>query len=233
MIEELKKNQIEIAELERESAWKEMAKQVAHEIKNPLTPMKLAVQQLVSLFKEKSPNFNSIFEKLSGTILNQIENLSLIASEFSRFAKMPSINLEKLNFVDIIKDVVNLYSEEEVDIQFVNELYEAFVESDKTQLRRAFINLIRNSIQAGASKITISLKAEANLYDVTVVDNGNGIPEQFKEKIFEGNFTTKKHGMGIGLKLTKRFMENAGGNIYLVRSGEYGTTFKLEIPILK
>jgi signal transduction histidine kinase len=233
MTTELKKNQIEITELERESAWKEMAKQVAHEIKNPLTPMKLAVQQLVSLFKEKNTNFDLMFEKLSATILNQIENLSLIASEFSRFAKMPSIKLERLELVEIIKDVINLYSEESAKIEFNTGVKKAVVESDKTQLRRAFINLIRNSIQANATVILINLKQTDNHYQIIVEDDGGGISSKVKEKIFEGSFTTKQHGMGIGLKLTKRFMESIGGNISLVESSQGKTIFILQIPVRK
>jgi signal transduction histidine kinase len=230
MTTELKKNQIEITELERESAWKEMAKQVAHEIKNPLTPMKLAVQQLVSLFKEKNPNFELIFEKLSATILNQIENLSLIASEFSRFAKMPSIKLEEMDLVEIIKDVINLYSEESVKIEFKTNIRSAKIESDKTQLRRAFVNLIRNSIQAKASIILINLNEINGNFRIVFEDNGEGIHVEVKEKIFEGSFTTKKHGMGIGLKLTKRFLEGIGGEITLLNSVQHKTTFIIIIP---
>ena len=119
MTKELQRNQIEHAELERENAWKEMAKQVAHEIKNPLTPMKLAVQQLIVSYRDKNKNFDSIFEKVSSTILNQIENLSQIASEFSRFARMPNYKLEEIDLLPVIKDTINLFADEKIklDIQ--------------------------------------------------------------------------------------------------------------------
>ncbi len=216
--------------MERENAWKEMAKQVAHEIKNPLTPMKLAVQQLIISYKDKTKNFDSIFEKVSSTILNQIENLSLIASEFSRFAKMPSLKLETLDILNIINETANLFAEEKVKINISTELNSAVVEADKTQLRRLFINLVRNSIQASATIIDITAKQEEDSFIINLKDNGKGIPEESKEKIFEANFTTKEKGMGLGLKLAKRFLESINGKIFLLESSEKGTTFQLQVP---
>ena len=233
MTKELKKNQVELAELERENAWKEMAKQVAHEIKNPLTPMKLAVQQLIVSYRDKRDNFDNIFEKVSTTILSQIENLSTIASEFSRFARMPNYNLEEIDLIPIINDTLNLFIEERIKIKFNTEIDEAIIEGDKSQVRRMFINLIRNSIQAGAKNVEIINQYEQDHFIITVSDDGGGIPEQVRSKIFEANFTTKVKGMGIGLKLTKRFLEGIKGNIRLVESGENGTKFKIEIPSLK
>ena len=220
MTTELRKNQIEISEMERENAWKEMAKQVAHEIKNPLTPMKLAVQQLIISYKDKTKNFDSIFEKVSSTILNQIENLSLIASEFSRFAKMPTLKLETLDLLNIINETADLFVEEKVTININTILNSAFVEADKTQLRRLFINLVRNAIQASASTVDITANKEENDYIIILKDNGKGIPEESKEK-----------GMGLGLKLAKRFLESINGKIFLLESSEKGTTFRLQIPV--
>ena len=116
MTAELQKNQVEIAELESENAWKEMAKQVAHEIKNPLTPMKLSVQQLIIAYKDKSDKFEDIFSKVTKTLISQIETLTGIASEFSRFARMPSIRVEKVDLRDVIQESINLFAEEEMDI---------------------------------------------------------------------------------------------------------------------
>ncbi len=179
---ELRKNQVEISEMERENAWKEMAKQVAHEIKNPLTPMKLAVQQLLISYKDKTKNFDSIFEKVSSTILNQIENLSLIASEFSRFAKMPSIKLETLNLLNIINETADLFAEEKVNINVNTNLGSAVVEADKTQLRRLFINLVRNAIQASATFVDITANKEEDNYIIILKDNGRGIRKNQKKK---------------------------------------------------
>ncbi|MHB8578900.1 MAG: sensor histidine kinase [Ignavibacteriaceae bacterium] len=233
MTNELKKNQLELAELERENAWKEMAKQVAHEIKNPLTPMKLAIQQLIVSYKDKNPNFDSIFEKVSSTIMNQIENLSLIASEFSRFARMPNLNFEKIDLINVINDTTNLFVEEKIKIIVSNEVKEAVIDSDKTQLRRMIINLIRNSIQAGARNIIISVSSSDTNYVVLVKDDGSGIPEGIKHKIFEPNFSTKDKGMGLGLKLAKRFLESSSGSISLVDGIASGTEFKIILPGIK
>jgi two-component system, NtrC family, nitrogen regulation sensor histidine kinase NtrY len=230
MTSELQKNQAELAELEREAAWKEMAKQVAHEIKNPLTPMKLALQQLVIASKDKSKNFDSLFDKVSKTVLNQIENLSQIASEFSRFAKMPSLNLEKIDLVSVINDTLNLYQDEKIKIEFNSDVLSAEVEADKSHLRRVFINLIRNSIQADANLINISLNKISENYTVLVKDNGQGINSDDKEKIFDQNFTTKKQGMGLGLAISRRFLESINGSIKLVSSAFGETSFEIIIP---
>ncbi len=236
MTRELKKNEAELTALERENAWKEMAKQVAHEIKNPLTPMKLAVQQLAAAYRDKKENntqvnkFDEMFEKLSSTILNQIENLSQIASEFSRFAKMPNLNLEKLNLLPVIYDTVNLFVDEKIKIEISTTINIAEVEADYSQLRRMIINFIRNSIQAQSTKIIFNIYEEAEFYSIIIEDNGSGIPEHYRGKIFESNFTTKEKGLGIGLKLAKRFLEGINGSIELVTSSDNGTSFKIKIP---
>lgn len=230
MTRELQRNQSEIAELERENAWKEMAKQVAHEIKNPLTPMKLSVQQIIASYRDKKENFEEILKKLSQSVLNQIENLSLIASEFSALAKMPSLKLEKVEVVSIIHDTVNLFSDENIRLKFEHNENKVYVEADKSQFRRMFINLIRNSIQAKSDLIEILLNKENSNVQILIRDNGNGISAENQSKIFEANFTTKESGMGLGLKLARRFMESIGGEILLVESNPGGTVFKITLP---
>ncbi|MDO8550423.1 MAG: ATP-binding protein, partial [Ignavibacteria bacterium] len=233
MTKELRKNQVELAELERENAWKEMAKQVAHEIKNPLTPLKLAVQQLVASYRDKSDKFDSVFEKVTQTILGQIENLSSIATEFSRFAKMPSLKLEEVNLQEVIKDTLNLFVDEKVKLIFNSDSNSSLIEADSNQLRRMIINLVRNSIQADANEIKIDLHSKENNFILYFADNGKGIPETDKDKIFEAGFTLKERGMGIGLKLSRRFLEGINGNIILQDSSGNGTTFKITIPGIK
>jgi nitrogen fixation/metabolism regulation signal transduction histidine kinase len=231
MTNELQKNQNDIAELERENAWKEMAKQVAHEIKNPLTPMKLSVQQLVASFRDKKDDYESILQKLSQAILNQIENLSLIASEFSSFAKMPSLKVEEFDLVTVIKDTVNLFGDEEAEIKFHTATEKVLVESDISQMRRMFINMIRNSLQANATLIKISLVIENENSIIEIDDNGKGISPENQNRIFDSNFTTKEKGLGLGLKLIKRFLENTNGEIILVSTSHQGTKFRIEIPV--
>jgi len=207
-----------------------MAKQVAHEIKNPLTPIKLAIQQLIASYNDKSKNFDKIFKNVTKTTLNQIDNLGQIASEFSSFAKMPSIKLEKLDIVPVIKDTTNLFIDDKINIDFESEASEAIVEADTSQLRRMLINMIRNSIQANATDIAIRLTIKADNISLIIVDNGKGISDEIKEKIFETNFTTKEKGMGLGLKLARRFLEGVNGKIHLVESDSSGTTFEITIP---
>ena len=201
MTSELKKNQIELAEMEREAAWKEMAKQVAHEIKNPLTPMKLALQQLIISYKDKSKDFDKHFEKISSTVLNQIDNLNQIASEFSRFAKMPSLKIESIDMLSLLNDTVNMFVHEKTAIQIKTSLTSAIIDADLSQLRRMFINLIRNSMQASATKIFIEILDNKTDFVVLFNDDGLGIKDTEKEKIFDDNFTTKKQGMGLGCLL--------------------------------
>jgi two-component system nitrogen regulation sensor histidine kinase NtrY len=232
MTRELRKNQVELAELERENAWKEMAKQVAHEIKNPLTPLKLAVQQLVASYKDKQDKFDSVFEKVTQTILGQIENLSSIATEFSRFAKMPSLKLEETDLLNDVKDTLNLFVDEKVKININTNLESAVIEADVNQLRRMIINLVRNSIQAEATKIDIRIDTDNQNYIIIFSDNGIGIPESIRDKIFDINFTTKEKGMGLGLSLAKRFLEGINGKIVLSDTSNMGTTFLITIPAI-
>ena len=227
MTSELKKNQIELAEMEREAAWKEMAKQVAHEIKNPLTPMKLALQQLIISYKDKSKDFDKLFEKVSHTVLNQIDNLNQIASEFSRFAKMPSLKIETLDMLFVLNDTLNMYLREKISINIITDLNQAIIEADLSQLRRMFINLIRNAMQADATTIKIDLSADENKFVLFFSDNGKGINESEKDKIFDEHFTTKKQGMGLGLSLAKRFMTSINGEINLKSSSSEGTSFEI------
>lgn len=229
MVKQLKKSQIEMALLERESAWKEMAKQVAHEIKNPLTPMKLSVQQLITAHKDKSPKFDSIFEKVTSTITTQIETLKNIATEFSNFARMPAPNIGKVNVAGIINNSLNLFANEKLSIKF-NSDENIFVEADADHLSRTIINLVRNAIQANAKKIFIEVKREENFCSIRFTDDGTGIAEEVGKKVFEENFTTKAQGMGLGLSMAKKFIESINGTIAIEKTSSEGTTFLITIP---
>jgi len=226
---QLKKNANEIARMEREVAWKEMAKQVAHEIKNPLTPMKLSVQHLKAAYQDGSDKFDAIFKKVTDTLINQIETLRRISSEFSNVAKMPQLKLEQVNVNEVIKQAADLFTEKELKIYITSDNESTVVQADFDHLKRTIINLIRNSLQAGANKINIELKNTGTEVKIYIRDNGRGIPEEYQNKIFDFNFTTKKEGMGIGLSIAKRFVENIGGNIYLKESGSNGSTFVISL----
>ncbi|MFH1196131.1 MAG: ATP-binding protein [bacterium] len=225
MVKELQRNQVELAGFEREAAWKEMAKQVAHEIKNPLTPMKLAVQQLMAAYRDKSSKFDEIFGKVTNMVISQIEILKNIASEFSSFARMPNLNMKEVNLSDVINDSVNLFIEEKVKFELKIEAENSIVQIDIEQMKRTIINLIRNAIQAGAYKIIIRVNRENERVCMRLSDNGKGIPSEILDKIFDENFTTKQKGMGIGLTIARKFIESIGSIIRVEQTSPSGTTF--------
>lgn len=231
MTGELQRNQKDLSSLEREAAWKEMARQVAHEIKNPLTPMKLTMQHLIHAYKSGAKNFDVIFDKVSGTIINQIEVLNQIASEFSRFARMPGINAALMRPAEVIDDTAALYNDESISIRVEHQEPRLMIVMDKSQFRRMLVNLIRNAIQAKATEITISTGKDYNSFLMHITDNGTGIPEDIREVIFREGFTTKTGGMGLGLSMTKRLIENAGGSITLQATDETGTHFTILLPV--
>lgn len=239
MIVELEESTDRLAKSERENAWREMAKQVAHEIKNPLTPMKLGLQLLQRSWDDKDPEFMDKFERFSKTMIQQIDSLSLIASEFSNFAQMPQTKLEKVDVKEILISVVDLYkNESDVEINLgYNPSLKSVVFADKDQLIRVFNNLIKNAIQAIPSQrlgiINVELMNEQNSLLVIIEDNGKGIEEDMKEKIFKPNFTTKNSGMGMGLAIVHSIILNVSGKIWFNSSLNKGTTFYVSIPLIK
>ncbi|MCW3077237.1 MAG: kinA [Bacteroidetes bacterium] len=222
-----------LAQNERESAWREMAKQVAHEIKNPLTPMKLNLQYLQHLMKNNPAGFNEKFETASKSIIEQIDALAGIATEFSNFAKLPETNLKTVNLTELIYSTVNLFNENRhgiISIELPAE--EMWVLGDKEQTLRVFNNVIKNAIHATEDvdepKINISAEDRDNLYVILIKDNGCGIAENLRDKIFEPNFTTKTTGSGLGLAMVKNIMTNFRGNIYFESEVNKGTRFYIE-----
>ncbi len=238
MIGELTKSAELLAKSERESAWREMAKQVAHEIKNPLTPMKLSIQHLQRIWKDDAPDMDQKVERLTQTIIEQIDTLSSIATEFSNFAKMPKANLEKINVQEILLNSIALFQDSEnIHIDFENKTTDnAIVLADKEQLLRVFNNLIKNAIQAipeeRKGEIEISLKEENEFYIISIKDNGIGIEEEALDKIFVPNFTTKTGGMGLGLAMVKSIIESSNGKIRFETNPPEGSTFFVAIPAI-
>ena len=236
MIVELSNSAELLAKSERESAWREMAKQVAHEIKNPLTPMKLSVQHLQRTWKDDGPDMDEKMERLTKTIIEQIDTLSNIATEFSNFAKMPKANLEKINIKELIVNTIALFHDSEnLEIVFETKIeIEAFVNADKEQLLRVFNNLIKNAAQAipeeRKGKIVVSLSREKLHYIISVSDNGNGIDDDVLDKIFVPNFTTKTGGMGLGLAMVKNIVETVNGRIWFETKTGTGTIFFVSLP---
>ncbi len=242
MVDELTESAELLARSERESAWREMAKQVAHEIKNPLTPMKLSLQHLKKSWDDKSPDWGNRLEKFTRTMIEQIESLSKIASEFSDFAKMPKANNEKIDLIDLIENAVLLYQNNKQSIIFVKpEMAQCIVFADKTQILRMFNNLIKNSVQAISErdsdsyrngKVEIIITKENGQFIIKISDNGIGITEEQKEKIFSPNFTTKTGGTGLGLAMVKSIVESYNGTIWFESKQGFGTTFFVSLPCI-
>jgi nitrogen fixation/metabolism regulation signal transduction histidine kinase len=225
-----------LARSERESAWREMAKQIAHEIKNPLTPMKLNIQHL-QRFKGKGEEYEKYIERVTSTLIEQIDNLSNIATEFSNFAKIPTARNQVFKLAEQIQKVIDLFeSHQKVTLEFrANGLEYLEVNADRDQLSRAIINLIKNSIQSipddREGKIEINLNRRDHMAVIAITDNGEGIPEQLREKLFSPSFTTKSSGMGLGLAIVKNIVENFSGQVWFETQTDEGSTFYIEIPI--
>ncbi len=237
MVKELARSVEMLAKSERESAWREMAKQIAHEIKNPLTPMKLSIQQLQRAWDDKSPKWDEYLNKFSNNLIEQIEHLSSIASEFSNFAEIPKSKGEVVNVITKIRKSVELFSNEEnIDFKIdLNDNNKVFIYFDKEKMVQVFSNLINNAIQSipddRRGKITISLDIIDKNVLVKIADNGSGIPKKIGDKLFEPNFTTKTSGMGLGLAIVKNIMEDAGGRIWYETEIGTGSTFVVEMPL--
>lgn len=237
MVKKLAENIELLAKTERESAWREMAKQVAHEIKNPLTPMKLSVQFLQKSWQDQDANFDKKLDKYTQALIDQINTLSNIANEFSSFAKMPKPQNELVNLVEKLENTVNLFSHDEnieLESDFDNHKILNII-ADKEQISRVFNNLIKNAIQAIPSdrkgRIFVSLTKINGHALVKIKDNGGGISEEQREKLFTPNFTTKSTGMGMGLPIVKEIIKNAKGEIWFESTLNEGTTFFIKLPV--
>ncbi len=236
MVSKLDASADALAKTEREFAWREMAKQIAHEIKNPLTPMKLSLQYLQKAIDNNALNVKELAANVSNTLVEQIDHLNFIAGEFSQFANIENTPKELINIDSAISGVVMLYeSDSQIQISFspMNEPH--FVLSNKTHLNRIFTNLIQNAKQAASSqeiaKVSITETIENDKIIIHVSDNGSGIAENIRPKIFMPNFTTKSSGAGLGLAMTKRMVEYAGGKIWFNSIEGKETTFFIEFPL--
>jgi signal transduction histidine kinase len=236
MVNKVEENAARLAQSERESAWREMARQVAHEIKNPLTPMKLNIQYLQQAMKNDAANIKELTDKVANSIVEQIDNLSYIASEFSNFATMPEARPEKLELGELLHKAVELHLDDaRVKVTILDVPQQLFVHSDRSQLLRVFTNLLENARQAIPAdrngNISVSLTAENNEVTISIADNGAGIPEEIVAKMFQPYFTTKSSGTGLGLAMTKKIIEFWKGTIWFETEEGVGTTFYIRLPL--
>lgn len=236
MVDKLEESATMLAQSEREQAWREMAKQVAHEIKNPLTPMRLTVQSFQRKFDGNDPNLKQKLDDYSKTLIQQIDTMSSVASAFSNFASMPAQQNETLNVVEVVEFSLDIFNEDY--LVFESDEEEIITKMDRTQLVRIITNLVKNAIQAipeeqPEKSIIVAVKQAENDVNITVKDNGIGIETENIEHIFEPKFTTKTSGMGLGLGIIKNIIENYKGTITFETEYGKGTTFTVSLPIIE
>ncbi|WP_418498101.1 ATP-binding protein [Flagellimonas sp.] len=232
MIDELEESAVKLARSEREQAWREMAKQVAHEIKNPLTPLRLTVQSFERKFDPNDPDIQKKVKEFSKTLVQQIDTMSNIATAFSSFADMPAQQNETLNVVNIVKLALEIFNED--FIHFIADEEEIIAKLDRTQLIRVVTNLVKNAIQAvpevESPRILVTVATEGQYVKISVADNGVGIPDDLRYRVFEPKFTTKSSGTGLGLGMVKNIVENYKGTITFTSKEGKGTVFTIKFP---
>jgi len=236
MVDKLEDSATMLAQSEREQAWREMAKQVAHEIKNPLTPMRLTVQSFQRKFDANDPELKQKLNDYSKTLIQQIDTMSAVASAFSNFASMPAQQNETLNVVQVVELALDIFNED--FIVFKSNKEYVISKIDRTQLIRIITNLVKNAIQSipdeqEEKKVLVSVNEVENDVIITVEDNGIGIESNNIEHVFEPKFTTKTSGMGLGLGIIKNIIENYKGTITFETELGEGTTFFVSLPIVK
>jgi signal transduction histidine kinase len=236
MVTKLDESAMLLAQTERDTAWREMAKQVAHEIKNPLTPMKLSIQYLENAAgRSEENNLPGMIKRVAKTLIEQIDNLTNIASEFSSYAKMPLAMNEVFVINDVVASVHDLFRKrEDMDIQLQVPINDLFVFADKSQVIRVLNNILKNAIQSIPKSrrglINIKLNFTDDLITISIQDNGTGIDDHMKDKVFYPNFTTKSSGMGLGLAICSDIVQSFDGRIYFETEKGTGTTFFIELP---
>ena len=230
LVDRVEESAEQLAKAERESAWRTMARQIAHEINNPLTPMKLSVQKLQ--LKRGTDQFDAYFEKTTQMLISEIDNLAHIAQSFSTFAKQPEVVTAEVDVAEKLSHVITLQraNDEQIPIRYVGADSGVMGLADKEQISQVFVNIIRNAIQAleeqkdGDIIVTLNALYSDREMQISISDNGPGIPADVQEKIFRPNFTTKSNGNGLGLAISKRIVEGSGGRIEFETSDK-GTTF--------
>ncbi len=227
-------NLTEIIMAQRALAWQEVAKRIAHEIKNPLTPIRLSAERLLKKWNDKADDFESVLNRSTKTIVHEVNSLRSLVDEFSRFGKMPKINLEPINIKTILEEINELYSDLK-GIEMISSVNEDMpdIEIDKKQIKMALINLIDNAIQANTEKIWLSAfhNNDFDLIRIEVADDGAGIKEEDKDKLFFPYFSTKKEGTGLGLAIVNSIISKHRGYIRVQDNEPKGTRFIIELPL--
>lgn len=238
MTEEIRESRTQLARAERLSAWREIARRVAHEIKNPLFPIQMSMETLRKSFARKHPKLDEIVDESTRTVLEEVQALNRLVTEFSEFARLPAPKPELVSPASVLEHVADLYAHEQAEVRL--ELPEPplpDVEVDREQLARALINLVKNAIEAmgeTAGRIVLRLQAESRSgrpgIVITIADDGPGIPDTVRDRLFTPYFTTKETGTGLGLAIVERVISEHGGTIQVSSVVDVGTSFAIWLP---
>jgi two-component system nitrogen regulation sensor histidine kinase NtrY len=226
----------ELMKAQKVATWKEVAQRIAHEIKNPLTPIQLSAQRLRKKFDEKAPDFDSVFEESTNVIIGEVNSLKRMVDEFSKYARMPAPQMARQSLHDVVRDVVSLYRGAHRDVQFLTELDEAlpYLNFDREQINRVLVNLLDNAVQAmeqrGRVWITTRHDVKRRRAVVTVADDGPGVSPDDMDKLFLPYFTRKRTGTGLGLAIVQRIIMDHEGQIRAGRNEPRGAMFTFELP---
>jgi nitrogen fixation/metabolism regulation signal transduction histidine kinase len=238
MVDDVNESTRRLAAGEREQAWREMARQIAHEIKNPLTPMRLSIQHLMRLKEQGVKDWPNRFDSLANSLIEQIDILSDAAGEFSSFSRFYSEELTRFDLNTLIREQLILFNtRDNIVLSIESSAKDAFVIARRTQLTRVFVNLFSNAVQAveqqeDGGSIIITVDRGADYYEVRVEDDGPGVPESLTHRLFKPNFTTKSGGTGLGLAICRSIMEQSQGSIYYEKSQKLrGASFVVRIPV--
>lgn len=245
LVDQLEEAAERLALSERQSAWKQMARQVTHEIKNPLTPMRLSVQMLQRLRDSDDPErFKAYFDKTTHMLIEQIDTLSNIATAFSDFARMPEAKRRPLDIINRLQTSVELFQSNpegvNVSLHISPDISKnpPSVLADPEQLSQVFSNLLKNAIQAiprnqKVRYVSVSATSDCDYVHINFTDNGMGIPEEIRDRIFLPNFTTKSSGSGLGLAIVNNIVDSNNGKISFTTTTGKGTTFTISFPLLE
>ena len=232
LLQQLQESMESRALLEREGAWREMAQQVAHEIKNPLTPMRLGAQHLERAWADEADDFEDRLKRYTNTTIQQIDTLSHIAEGFALLATDGAVEPQQVELGEFLEDVTGLHAERNVKLVHQDGI-QVWVWADKTRLVRAFNNLIRNALESksdGDVEVIVTLGVQGDRASVTVADNGDGIDPERMTRIFEPKFTTKTHGLGLGLAMVRAIVQGAKGKVAVQSKEGEGTEFEVRLP---
>ncbi len=231
MAEDLTQNRRQRLEAEKIAAWREIARRLAHEIKNPLTPIQLTVQQIRDKYPGNDPAYTRLVHDCTEIVTEEVESLRKLVQEFADFARMPSLSLGRHSLNDVITDIVRLYPEAGIVLELTPKVPD--LDLDSEQMRRVLINLIENGLEAAGQngRIVIQTENHPNSVKLLVVDSGPGVPERDRERIFQPHVTSKQSGMGMGLAEVRSIIESHGGQIVAASAPGGGAQFEITLPV--